>query len=311
MIEKTPLVSIGLPVYNGEKYLKQAIDSILAQTFTDFELVICDNCSTDSTQEICLEYAARDPRVRYHRNEKNIGGGNNHHLVFKLSRGKYFRWAADDDLFHPELLDRCVSILNSDPSVVLCYPADVEIDAEGNYIKTTVPNRGISSNPYIRFKQIANHNHGCEESYGLMRSEILANAVIQDRYPGADRVLLAELSFSGPFYQIDEPLYYKRKHLRNAYIHYQGRMAWYKPTISGGFVCPYWMELRDYLRIISKAKIAYQDKLKCYMYLFGPWLRQNGKDLLKDIYFVMKMQLHSKNYREKFWAATDNWSKGN
>src|SRR5207245_725070 len=110
-----------MPVRNGEKYVRQAIESILAQTFSDWELVICDNASTDATEAICREYAARDPRVRYSRNAENLGPAGNHARCFELSRGRYFRWHAHDDLLHPQYLEKCVEVLDWDASVVNCH----------------------------------------------------------------------------------------------------------------------------------------------------------------------------------------------
>lgn len=98
-----PKVSVGLPVYNGEKYLPQAIKSLLAQTFAEFELIICDNASTDRTQEISRTFTKRDQRIRYHRNPNNLGAAANFNLSFRLSSGEYFKWAADD-LCAPEFL---------------------------------------------------------------------------------------------------------------------------------------------------------------------------------------------------------------
>ncbi len=92
MTSGAPRVSIGLPVFNGERYLARAIDSILAQDFRDLELVVCDNASTDRTAEICAAYARRDPRVRYHRNPRNLGAGPNYDRCFHLARGEYFKW---------------------------------------------------------------------------------------------------------------------------------------------------------------------------------------------------------------------------
>src|SRR4051794_3298661 len=93
-----PKLSIGLPVYNGENFLAHAVDSILAQDFRDFELIISDNASTDRTAEICRGYAESDPRVRYVRFETNQGGSRNFCYVFELARGEYFKWAAHDDV---------------------------------------------------------------------------------------------------------------------------------------------------------------------------------------------------------------------
>src|SRR5262245_56581544 len=117
-----PLVGIGLPVYNGERFLRQTLDSILAQTFKEFELIISDNSSTDKTEEICLEYSRRDARIRYIRQEINLGASRNYNLVFEMTAGKYFRWAAADDLFSADSLEICVATLEKYPEAVLCYP---------------------------------------------------------------------------------------------------------------------------------------------------------------------------------------------
>src|SRR5512141_2931759 len=118
----SPRISIGLPVYNGEKYLELTIKSILAQSFTDFELIIADNASTDRTQEICQIYAARDRRIRYLRNEQNLGAAPNHNRVFQLSSGEYFKWSGYDDLIKPDFLAKCIDILDRNPSVAICMP---------------------------------------------------------------------------------------------------------------------------------------------------------------------------------------------
>ena len=118
---KPPRVSIGLPVYNGERWLAEALDSLLAQTYSDFELIISDNGSTDDTQAICEEYAARDRRIRYIRQEINRGLAWNWNCVFEESAGDYFKWAACDDLYHPTFLERCVQILDQYPDVAWCH----------------------------------------------------------------------------------------------------------------------------------------------------------------------------------------------
>lgn len=130
-----PYISLGLPVYNGENFLRDTLDSILAQTFKDFELIISDNASTDSTEEICRAYAAQDQRVHYHRNEHNLGAARNYNRAFELSNGKYFKWAAHDDLYAPEYLEQCVKILESNPSIVLCYSPVIFIDNQGKQLR--------------------------------------------------------------------------------------------------------------------------------------------------------------------------------
>jgi glycosyltransferase involved in cell wall biosynthesis len=127
-----PPVSIGLPVYNGEKYLSLALDSLLAQDYGDFELIIADNASTDRTAEICRQYADRDRRIRFARNDRNLGAVENFNNVFRLSSGEYFMWAAHDDLWHPSYISRCLGALRQDARVVLCASAVEFIGESGN-----------------------------------------------------------------------------------------------------------------------------------------------------------------------------------
>ncbi len=104
-----PKVSIGMPVYNGAAYVCEALDSLLAQTYRDFELIISDNASTDGTRSICEGYASRDPRIRYVRQPENIGAVGNFRYVLSEARGEYFMWAAHDDFWFPEFVDACLS----------------------------------------------------------------------------------------------------------------------------------------------------------------------------------------------------------
>src|SRR5579884_1126518 len=175
MSDKQPTVSIGMPVYNGENYIAAALDSILAQSFSDFEVVISDNASTDHTEEICRNYQARDPRIRYYRNPKNLGAARNHNQVFTLSCGKYFKWASHDDILSPDFLARCVAVLEQDPSVVLCHSRIMVID---DFNKRTVPLQdavglGMSHSPAQRFGSVILHDRSCADIYGLIRSDIL------------------------------------------------------------------------------------------------------------------------------------------
>src|SRR6516164_196463 len=116
-----PRLSIGLPVYNGEKYLAESLDSLLGQTFEDFELIISDNASTDSTGDICQRYAKQDSRIRYIRQPRNIGLAANHNFVIGQARGDLFKWAADDDLCARDLVRDCVDALDEYPRVVLTH----------------------------------------------------------------------------------------------------------------------------------------------------------------------------------------------
>jgi glycosyltransferase involved in cell wall biosynthesis len=287
-----PRVSIGLAVYNGERYLRQAIDSILAQTFTDFELIISDNASADRTEEICKEYSAKDSRIRYYRNEKNIGGANNENRTFILSRGEYFRWAADDDVCAPGLIEKCVEILDQHPTVVLCYSMITEIDENGDPVRTISQSKGRSAKPHERFRDLARKDHNCEATYGLIRADILHKTHLQKNYTDSDRALLCELSLYGQFFEIQEPLFYKRYHPKNMYVNMRARMAWFDPALKGKIVFPFWMQFFDYLTIIKRVPLPLQEKIRCYAIMIR-WLADHGKNLAGDVVLALYALLHA------------------
>jgi glycosyltransferase involved in cell wall biosynthesis len=286
-----PRVSIGLAVYNGEKYLEEAVDSILDQTYQDFELIISDNASTDRTEEICRKYAAQDDRVRYYRNKTNIGGANNENSTVPLARGEYFRWAAYDDVCAPELLEKSVAVLDREPSVVLCFPMVNDIDETGNVMRTSSLNQGLAPTAHERLRELADEKHHCESFYGLIRTDILRKTYLQQNYTGSDRTLLAELSLYGRFYEIPEPLFFKRYHPQNNYVNARTRMAWFDPSLKGKFVFPYWMQFIDYLKTIWRVPLPWSEKIRCYAYMvrwFGDHAKNLAGDIILPIYVLLR-----------------------
>lgn len=132
-----PKVSIGMPVYNGEKYIIKALDSLLSQEFRDFELIISDNASTDRTRDICIEYALRDPRISYIRQDCNIGAISNFKYVLSKSKGEFFMWAAVDDcLGSPFYLNSLLSKFHDDVGYV--FPDVTIIDEFGKEQKKNI-----------------------------------------------------------------------------------------------------------------------------------------------------------------------------
>jgi len=212
--ERVPRVSIGLPVYNGERYVASTIDSILAQTFTDFELIVSDNASTDSTGEICRDYARRDARVRYFRNERNLGAGPNYDGCFHRARGTYFKWAAHDDCLAPDYLSKTVAALDAAPEAVLCTTGITEIGPNGEVLRTYRNDfPGVSSpGPAVRFGAIIHARHQCEDFFGLYRRSAMVGSGLHDTYSGSDRVLLAEMALRGPWVGVPDPLFLHREH---------------------------------------------------------------------------------------------------
>ena len=139
--EGCPRVTVGVPVFNGESFLAETLDSLLNQTFSDFEIVISDNASTDRTEEICRAYAARDPRIRYYRSDANRGAAWNHNRVFELARGEYFKWNSADDLCAPEFLARCVAALDEDASAIMVCSNVLVSDDYGEAVRTEASSR--------------------------------------------------------------------------------------------------------------------------------------------------------------------------
>jgi glycosyltransferase involved in cell wall biosynthesis len=208
----TPRLTIGLPVFNGERFLSQSLDDLLAQSFQDFELIISDNASTDSTADICAAYAARDPRIRYVRQPVNIGSAPNHNAVVDLARGEYFKWASDDDRYRPTLLASCIAELDTHPEVVLCHAWEAFI-GEDNTTILPVPYRLETADPRasVRLRSLL-YVSGGDDIYGVIRTDVLRRVSAHGSYHHADRTFVAALALQGPFRQVPEVLYLRRDH---------------------------------------------------------------------------------------------------
>jgi glycosyltransferase involved in cell wall biosynthesis len=212
-----PRVSIGLPVYNGENFLKAAIDSILGQTFCDFELIICDNGSDDKTPSICKRFSETDKRVRYYRSEVNRGAAWNYNRTFELARGEFFKWQAHDDLCLPDFVARCLEVFDLAPSsVVLVYPKTEVIDANGNvlvqHVAETIDAR--DQRPHRRLATVLkNLNMACAV-FGLIRSSALRQTRLIGPFIASDYVLLAELAMLGEVREVPQTLFFRRLHPR-------------------------------------------------------------------------------------------------
>jgi glycosyltransferase involved in cell wall biosynthesis len=213
-----PRVSIGLPVYNGQKYLEQTLDSLLNQTFQEFELVISDNASTDGTEEICQARAATDKRIRYYRNASNIGSAPNYRRVFELARGKFFKWCSHDDVCYPDFLTRCLDVFNlARSSLVLVYPRCELINDHG-VVLGQAPDciETKHRQPHRRLARVLRNVSYAYPAWGLIRTDCLRKTRLTGAIPYWDAVLLAELSLYGEIWEIPEVLSQQRCHEENA-----------------------------------------------------------------------------------------------
>lgn len=206
-----PLLSIGMPVYNGEHTIAAALESLLGQTFGDFELIVSDNASSDGSWKIIEAFAARDRRIRALRQAQNIGANANYSAVFRAARGKYFKWASSNDWCAPEFLQRCVEQLEADPGIVLVAPRtrlfESDIASCTEYpgdIACTQPNaadRFIHVGMCLKLNNVVN---------GVVRAGALRRTRLVEHYPGADVVLVAHLALLGRIVLLPQRLFYRR-----------------------------------------------------------------------------------------------------
>lgn len=289
--DEPPRVSIGIPVYNGENFLAEAIDSLLAQTYDDFELIISDNGSTDATEAICGRFAECDNRVRYERHEQNRGAAWNYNRVVTLSRGEYFKWSAHDDLHDSAYLARCVDVLDNDPTVAWCHSKSCIIDGQGRVIRSrlnalTESNhvnekfehgmddleprvthcRRSSPRPSQRLTAILLSSSWCLDSYGLMRTEVLRKTRGYLATYGSEKVVLAELAFQGRYHEISDVLFSARVHPEASGRHMtvadqQGHIG---PRRGSSWLSPRLQLIIDHLAAIRRAPIGGIERLRCY-----------------------------------------------
>jgi glycosyltransferase involved in cell wall biosynthesis len=261
-----------MPVHNAERYLREALEAVIGQTYRDLEIIISDNASTDATQAICEEFVARDPRVQYVRSPANRGGPQNFNQAFRLGSRQFFKWAAHDDLIAPDFIERSVAALEADPSAVLCFSRIAAIDDDGRVIEELPPILpGLGDpRPYRRFEQVTSVRHGGFHLWGLMRADVLADTGLHGRFPGGDKVLLAELALRGRFTVLPEPLFFLRQHtgrsvkaMPSIYL----RAQWHDPASSMRFFFPHWRIAIGFFRAPRKAPLSTEDRRRCYRVL--------------------------------------------
>lgn len=281
-----PRVCIAVPVYNGGARFQEMLETLLAQTYTDFSVFISDNCSTDSTPDIARQFAVRDSRVTYSRNATNIGASGNFNRVLEFSEGyEYFKWAAHDDLYKPTFLERCVDVLDNRPDVVLAHSivdvvdeTDDRLLAKHPFYKLGCMEARVSesgqplwvmgplhlaetSDPAERYREFLNDMIALFPLYGLIRVTALPGITLRP-YFGADRALVGELALKGPFRQIDERLYVNRFHASAARLLPQNQHAFWSGGKSG-LMSAYQQQQIDLLQAPFRAGLPMTDAWRC------------------------------------------------
>jgi glycosyltransferase involved in cell wall biosynthesis len=290
-----PRLSIGLPVYNGENYLAESITALLGQSYENFELIISDNASTDSTADICRRFEKQDSRIRYIRQQRNIGLSPNHNFVLQQSRGEFFKWAAADDLYGRDLLLRCVEALDELPDVVLAHSYMAAIDGDGNVTQSYEYPALATDSPHApeRFRSIVFGSSGlferksdggrsfvridnrgilraCDE-YGVIRTDVMRQVAPLGSFHHSDRIVVCELALHGRFHITPDWLYFRRDHpdrVYNANTKVRARCENLDPIRKNRLRHPTARLLGEYMwgyyGAIRRAPLSTADRRECY-----------------------------------------------
>jgi glycosyltransferase involved in cell wall biosynthesis len=258
-----------MPVYNGEPYLTAALESILAQTFADFVLVVSDNASTDATEEIVRSFQQTDKRIEYFRGEENHGAAWNYNRVFAACRSPLFRWAASDDLLAPTNVERCLQTLEEalPHRVVLVCPQTHWVDAEGRFLHEGDDRMDVRyATPHQRLGHVVRNVLWGSPLFGLIDAQALRRTRGHGNFPSADWVLMAELALQGELWTVPEPLFFRREHLGSS------RTANATPHEVAQWLDPQNVkpenELKrvffEYMRGIKHAQLSHAERSLCY-----------------------------------------------
>lgn len=262
-----PLVSVGLPVYNGERFLARALDSLLDQTIQDIELIISDNASRDGTQAICEAYARRDRRVRYLRQVANLGAPRNWNVVAREARGEFFKWAAAADICVPHALERCVEAMRRDAGVVVCYGRTQFIDEQERpmeVIDTDVD--AMDERPSERFLRMCTRLSLNNVQCGVVRMDVLRRTGYDRLYPSGDLVFSAELVLHGKCLLLPEILVLRRKSpgTFTSMLSPLERQRFYDPQAKAPMKFIHARRHLDHMACIARAPIPPMEKLRAY-----------------------------------------------
>ena len=298
----SPIISVGLPVYNGQNYIREAIESILAQTYANFELVISDNASTDETQVICEEYAKMDPRIRYFRSPENRGAAWNFNNTFNLSKGEYFKWAAHDDVLLPRFLELTLKALHENPDAVLAHSQVGRIEDEGVLYKEDGDD-GLhfdSEDPIQRFKDSVFGLHFFTNVFGLMPTSVLKNTSLIGGFASSDVVLVGQLALAGKIIEVPETLFLWRTHKEQSMqkvfkgSDHRAYTYWFDPARRGKLNFPHWRLLFENIRSVMKAKLSFTQKVQGVKVVLRSRTRISGRrQYLLDIVYAIKSKFRS------------------
>lgn len=284
-----PYVSIGLPVFNGERFLGRALDTLLGQDFRDLEVVVSDNASTDGTVELLRKYADADPRLRFEVQPTNRGASWNFNRVLAMAHpgARYFTWAAADDERTPDYLTRTIPILDGDPSVSLAHTGSADIDQDSYVLKTWAQpvDTWASFDVAERVAGLVTMRHECFTAFGLIRMEIAKQTRGLGTFADSDNVLITEIALRGRFVHDDAVCFFRRQHSYRSMVAFtdqRDRVAWFDPSRAGQLSFPYWRTARELVGAVQRAPLSADERRRCLLAL-RVYLRNNWPGMAKNV----------------------------
>jgi len=266
-------LTIGVPVYNGERYLPDALDSLLSQDFSDFRVLIADNASTDGTADIATEYRARDERIDYVRHPSNIGGAGNWTWLAEQAESPLFKWASADDVCAPTMLSACLAALDDHSEAVLAYPRTVMIDEDGTPREVCKHSLHIvDPDPAVRINKITMAMYHANALHGVIRTPALQQTSLIQPWLGSDFTTLSELALRGSLIEVPELLFFRRRtpdSLGLGKLDKRQMQEWFKPGSRTSVVPPAWRVSWNNDRAIAHAPLSTADRLRCHAYYRG------------------------------------------
>ena len=264
-------VTIGVPVFNGAGHLEPCLESLIAQTYDDLEILISDNASTDRTPEICRAFCDRDERISYCRQPSNIGAAANYNFLARNAVGQLFKWAAHDDVCAPKMVERCVDALDLSPTDVLAFPKTAFIDGTGELLSGfDVPimwtNRRSALGRLDEYFAVSGAaiGHLCTRQFGVVRREMLLRTGLIRSHPASDLVMLAELTLLGGFVEVEEYLFFSRIH-QGSSIRANATAAdlarWYDPDHRGHHPMSWTRVLAGYGSAVLRSSLPLPQKV--------------------------------------------------
>lgn len=287
-LDARPIASLGLPVYNGEKYIAKTLDAILQQTFTRFEVIISDNASSDATRMICEEYANNDNRIQYIRHTTNRGAAANYNFVFSQAKGHYFKWCPHDDILAKNYLELCIKALEVQPEAVGAITDVSFIDGDGSKIEDVpLPIHESHQSALTRFSEALDARMDWLLFFGLFNRDLVARTGLHGNYIRSDNVFVSEMLLMGPIIHVPNSGLHFRRHnssFTDSVLSSQDdAIAWMDPNLRGTRTLKESRYYFETVKVILRSNISLGEKLVCLQWTLSAAWKRKRKVIFREL----------------------------